>query len=199
MKRQRTRQRIHEAALDLVEARGLDNTTVEDICHAADISRRTFFNYMDSKDHAVFGVFPLRLTEDGLDAIANTQSDNLPQLILTAFEEDPAAPDRSLLARQRALIQANMELESAALIRKREALGAVWRAVEKHFAQFPQDRKLDGPAEEEIHTIVEIVFCAISHYLHLPQPKEGTTTSHLLRAGATFTAFAKELEWKTTA
>lgn len=185
--------------MDLVEARGLDNTTVEDICNAADISRRTFFNYMDSKDHAVFGVFPLRLTEAGLDAIINTQSDNLPQLILTAFEEDPAAPDRATFARQRALIQANLELESAALIRRREALRAVWRAVEKHFAKFPQDRKLEGPVEEEIHSIVEVVFCSISRYLHLPQPEEGTTISHLLRAGATFTAFAKELEWNTTA
>ena len=185
--------------MDLVEARGLDNTTVEDICHAADISRRTFFNYMDSKDHAVFGVFPLRLTEAGLDAIINTQSDNLPQLILTAFEEDPAAPDRATFARQRALIQANLELESAALIRRREALRAVWRAVEKHFATFPQDRKLEGPVEEEIHSIVEVVFCSISRYLHLPQPEEGTTISHLLRAGATFTTFAKELEWNTTA
>lgn len=185
--------------MDLVEERGLDNTTVEDICHAADISRRTFFNYMDSKDHAIFGVLPVRLTDAGLETIATTQSDNLPELILTSLEEDPAAPDRAIVARQRTLIQANMELESAALIRKRKALRAVWRAVEKHFAKYPHDRKLDGPVEEEIHAIVEIVFCAISRYLHLPQPEEGTTTSHLLNAGATFTALTKELEWNTTA
>jgi len=44
--------------MDLVEAHGIDNTTVEDICQAADISRRTFFNYMDSKGHAILGAFP---------------------------------------------------------------------------------------------------------------------------------------------
>lgn len=185
--------------MDLVEAHGLDNTTVEDICHAADISRRTFFNYMESKDHAIFGVFPFRLTEDGLETIATTQSDNIAELIITSLEVVPDAVDRERLDRQRTLIKANMELESAALIRKREALKAVWRAVEKHFARYPDDRKLDGPLEEEIHAIVETVFFAISRYLHLPQPKEGSTTSHLLRAGATLTAFAKELEWTTQA
>ncbi|MBL7285554.1 TetR family transcriptional regulator [Corynebacterium godavarianum] len=195
VKRQRTRQRIFKAAMDLVEAHGIDNTTVEDICQAADISRRTFFNYMDSKDHAILGAFPFDLTEDGLEAIASTPSDNLVALIIESLEEHPEAADQEHLARRRKLLHQHVELESAAMVRKREAMKALWRAVDKHFAQHPQDRKLDGPVEEEIHAVVEIFFFAVSRYLHLPERPEGTLKANLLRAGAMFTEFTKELKW----
>jgi AcrR family transcriptional regulator len=40
---------------DLVLDRGYDETTVDDICAAADISRSTFFRYFSSKEDALFG------------------------------------------------------------------------------------------------------------------------------------------------
>ncbi|WP_434317416.1 TetR/AcrR family transcriptional regulator [Leifsonia sp. P73] len=48
-KKFQTRTAIHEAAFRLIDSQGLDATTVEQICHEADVSGRTFFNYFSSK------------------------------------------------------------------------------------------------------------------------------------------------------
>lgn len=48
-KKSRTYQAIIEAAVDLFERQGYEETTIEEIAEAADISPRTFFRYFDSK------------------------------------------------------------------------------------------------------------------------------------------------------
>ncbi|MEY9952840.1 TetR/AcrR family transcriptional regulator [Leifsonia sp. EB34] len=48
-KKLQTRNAIHEAAFRLIDSQGLEATTVEQICHQADVSGRTFFNYFPSK------------------------------------------------------------------------------------------------------------------------------------------------------
>ncbi|GAA3095620.1 TetR/AcrR family transcriptional regulator [Streptosporangium carneum] len=52
-KKAETRQAVHEAALRLCVEHGLDHVTVEAIADAANISRRTFSNYFDSKEDAI--------------------------------------------------------------------------------------------------------------------------------------------------
>jgi AcrR family transcriptional regulator len=55
-KKQQTRTAIHEAALHLIDEHGLEATTIEQICHAADVSSRTFFNYYPSKAAAALQI-----------------------------------------------------------------------------------------------------------------------------------------------
>ena len=55
-KKQQTRRAIHEAAFRLVDEHGLEGTTIDQICHEADVSSRTFFNYFPSKTAAALGL-----------------------------------------------------------------------------------------------------------------------------------------------
>jgi len=52
-KKLQTRRAIHEAALELIDEQGLEATTIDQICAAADVSSRTFFNYFPSKAAAL--------------------------------------------------------------------------------------------------------------------------------------------------
>ena len=53
-KRRQTRERIQQAAMTLFLERGFEETTVEDIAEAADVSKRSFFDYFPSKEDVVF-------------------------------------------------------------------------------------------------------------------------------------------------
>ncbi|OAV55944.1 TetR family transcriptional regulator [Rhizobium sp. WYCCWR10014] len=53
-KRRQTRARIENAAMTLFLQRGFEATTIEDITEAADVSKRSFFDYFPSKEEVVF-------------------------------------------------------------------------------------------------------------------------------------------------
>ena len=70
-KKLRTRSAIQKEAMRLFLQKGYDETTIEEIAAAADISPSTFFNYFPSKEAVVF-------------------TDDLDPLILAAFDAQPA-------------------------------------------------------------------------------------------------------------
>ena len=73
-KKQRTREAIVAAALQLFEERGFDETTIADIAEAADIAPRTFFGYFPSKEDVVFADFPE--TVEALSARLDDRADD---------------------------------------------------------------------------------------------------------------------------
>jgi AcrR family transcriptional regulator len=50
-RRAEVRERLYQAALDLINDRGFQATTVKDITEAADVGKGTFFNYFPTKEH----------------------------------------------------------------------------------------------------------------------------------------------------
>ncbi|MGB8404689.1 MAG: TetR/AcrR family transcriptional regulator [Mycobacterium sp.] len=80
-KRQRTREAIVDAALELFEQKGYEGTTVADIAAAADIGTRTFFTYFASKDELLFPGADARVGA-ALDAIESRRPGEGPADVL---------------------------------------------------------------------------------------------------------------------
>lgn len=74
-----TRERIAEAAFTLFMQNGFDETTVDDIAAAADISRRSFFSYFKTKDDVVVE-WQTRSWERTLSELRTTSPDVPPLL-----------------------------------------------------------------------------------------------------------------------
>ena len=55
---------IEDCTTRLILEHGYDSVTVDDICAAAEISKRTFFNYFDSKRTATIGQLPIDPSEE---------------------------------------------------------------------------------------------------------------------------------------
>ncbi|WP_326780196.1 TetR family transcriptional regulator [Streptomyces longwoodensis] len=55
-KKQRTREALLRAALELFTTRGYERTTVDDVADAVGVSQRTFFRYFAGKEEAAFAV-----------------------------------------------------------------------------------------------------------------------------------------------
>lgn len=54
LKKARTRDAIADVAVDLFSARGFDDVTVDEVAQAAQVSKKTVFNYFPTKEDLVF-------------------------------------------------------------------------------------------------------------------------------------------------
>ncbi|SDE61385.1 DNA-binding transcriptional regulator, AcrR family [Auraticoccus monumenti] len=113
-KKRATRHNLRLAALRLVDERGLDGTTTDDIAAAAGVSPRTFFNYFPTKESALVGV-DSELAEAILSAIRERPAEEPPLTVMRevflSFAE-VAAADRDLWALRITVARANPPLMS---------------------------------------------------------------------------------------
>ncbi|MFC6082165.1 TetR/AcrR family transcriptional regulator [Sphaerisporangium aureirubrum] len=80
-KRARNRQALVDAATELFERNGYDETTVADIAAAADIGTRTFFSYFASKEELLFPESDARVRA-AVEAIESRAPDDGPAEVL---------------------------------------------------------------------------------------------------------------------
>lgn len=93
-KKQQTRQALHDAALTLVSAHGLDGVTVDQICADADVSPRTFFNYFTSKAHAALGLDTVEVPETAATWFAAADGRLVDDLCRLVAQVVPLSQDR---------------------------------------------------------------------------------------------------------
>ncbi len=107
-----TADRIMLCAQRLTDESGLDGFTMDDLAAAAEVSRRTLFNYFPSKIDAVLGVFPTLDPDDVAVFCAGGPDHDLVQdlrtLVLPLMRTETL--ERDALARGRRIMLANPRL-----------------------------------------------------------------------------------------
>ena len=111
-KKQRTRQTIAAAALELAVAHGLAEVTVEQVAEAAEVSPRTFFNYFSSKEEAVVAADVDRAADLGERLAARPAEEPVLDAVRAVVHEmvSDAGPRQRDWLRQVRLVRANPAL-----------------------------------------------------------------------------------------
>ncbi|MHB0835296.1 MAG: TetR/AcrR family transcriptional regulator [Corynebacterium aurimucosum] len=135
-KRLKTRLRIEDAATLLVDEHGFASVTVEEICEKAGISRRTFFNYFDSKDSAVLGNPSQEFSQEQKSYLLDTPTENLFKLAVGLIKEHLNGQHANKeIAERRRRISRDADAAAASLSRKRaksnEVLELLTQRLEK--------------------------------------------------------------------
>lgn len=211
-KRRQTAVRIEDAATRLVDEKGFDEVTVEEICHAAGISRRTFFNYFDSKDEAVFGGALTR--PDGVAEIRQrflTEHTDNPirlalELITELYAEHRSKPE---IAARRKRLSCQPETAALAVSHHRMRSMDLVDTITERLRRFPDNRRRpDLPVRKEAFIISAFVREAL--WLHGLLDEEATEPAGddaasdrehdfpatlLIRAANALAEYPKGLQW----
>lgn len=113
-KKERTREALVQAALDLFADRGFDHVTVEEIAAACEVSPRTFFRYFGSKEDVLFADSD-SCRRDLLDALDGQAADVSPPRALEAAMRVVAhdyADQRDLLRARHAIVASTPSLRT---------------------------------------------------------------------------------------
>ena len=106
-KKKQTRDAIHEAAYRLISESGLEATTIDQICHAADVSTRTFFNYFPSKAAAALEMPGAIVNPEVRERFRSAQGSLVTALCFAIGSNSDLGPNRH---RMKQLVMARPEL-----------------------------------------------------------------------------------------
>ena len=164
-KRRATMVAIENAATALVLAHGYDAVTVDQICESAEVSKRTFFNYVPSKEAAVIGRTPEDVPAADRAAFLDRPDQDvlhaLLRLYLTAFAAQRTADmdqTATLAQRRRAIFRAEPELGAARMTASSRFQLRLADLVAEHLDRHPWLRRLPGmTVEAESRACVALV------------------------------------------
>src|SRR2546425_8076736 len=152
-KKQKTREAIQRTAMRLFEKQGYEETTVEEIAAAAEISPSTFFNYFPTKDDVVlydaYDPMAIRmLLERPKDEPLNIGLRTVLEGLAAAFERD----QRMILTRGRLFVEVP------------ELRARMWDEVERIqelLAKLLAERSGRRPEDFELRVTARVVLSAV--------------------------------------
>ncbi|WBT09661.1 TetR family transcriptional regulator [Corynebacterium sp. SCR221107] len=154
-KRRQTLADIEDAASRLVAERGFANVTVDNICHEARISKRTFFNYVDSKETAVLGGPPREFTADQRRRLLCSQHDDLVATLLEMSLENVISGQTStpeqraiLLRRRKHIRRTDPALDHVNSNRMIVVFHYLLAEIVEYFDTYPHNRRIANVAPE---------------------------------------------------
>lgn len=127
-------ERLKQAALDLFDEQGFENTTAVQIAERARVTTRTFFRYFPDKEATLFAdADQLRATlvQGVIDAPDVTQPLRAVLRVLTAFDWLGLGP-RDIQRRRDAMIASHPDLLERELMKQHEMADAFSRALQEH-------------------------------------------------------------------
>jgi len=128
------RGRLEQAALDLYQERGFEQTTVAQIAERVGLTERTFFRYFIDKREVLFWG-QARLQAIAVNAIASLPETAAPLTMVGAALDAMAAaiPERREFVRHRqAVIAGNTELQERELLKLASLAAALAEALRQH-------------------------------------------------------------------
>ena len=164
-KRRATLLAIEDVATALVLEHGYDAVTVDQICAAAEVSKRTFFNYVASKEAAVIGATPQDVPEAEREEFLDRVDPDVPRALMRVFLAGFAAAriaDRDqtamLVQRRRDIFRAEPQLGAARMTASYRFQIELVDLVSRHLERHPRLRRLPGvSAEAEARACVALV------------------------------------------
>ena len=130
-RRQRNREALLEAAIELFQERGIRGTKLEDICERADVSARTFFNHFPDKREVLFAgvtAFEASIVK-GLTE-ADTDLDPIDAAVVALSRSGlDLAQYRDFARARQDLIASSSELQERDLIKMASLVAAIAEAL----------------------------------------------------------------------
>lgn len=152
-KKLKTKEAIQRAAMRLIEKQGYEETTVEDIAAAAEISPSTFFNYFPTKEDVVF----LDAYDPMILAVLQQLPPEMPLNLVLRRALDSLSEG---FRRDRDVIMARTRL----ILEVPELRGRIWEEIERNQAMLTAalaQRSGISPDDFELRVTVRLLIAAM--------------------------------------